>query len=375
MKKTKIIFITSVNNSQQRMELSLFFTESDMEEIIAKYPILIEDQLTLLGRQVSLGSLRVDLLFRDRFDETLVVELKKGVIKREHVGQIMEYSGTLYDEKPVRLMLVSNRVPPAFRRSLEYHGIEWREITQERFTQFLIVNDKPLLERLQKVRPSAVVYKLRRQKLPERGIKEVSLHTITDVRKVFENFRAMRNFVAGEGIVEESVDSWQRARKEAKEKYAILFSLENLENLTAEDFESFLYFRNNRSWTNLYRRGLEATRNMSYLKKALTLLQDESVDIRTRINLVLHGGNYHVKGIGKNIVTAILHVCDKRDRYGVWNGPTEGALEKLRCLPRRTYNNGEYYYRINTKLNQLKKELQTDLIMVDSFIWHVNKEY
>jgi len=357
------------------MELFLFFTESDMEEIIAKYPVLIEDQLTLLGRQVSLGNLRVDLLFRDRLGDTLVVELKKGVIKREHIGQIMEYSGTLYDEKPVRLMLVGNRVPQSFRRSLEYHGIEWREITQERFTQFLRQNDRPLLERLQKVRPSVVIYKLKPHKLSKRGMKEVSPPRRMDVKKAFQNFSAMRYFVAGEGIVEESVDSWQRARKEAKEKYANLFSLENLENLTAEDFGSFLYFRNNRSWTNLYRRGLEATSNMSYLKRALKLLQDESVDLRTRINLILHGGNYHVKGMGKNIVTAILHVCDKRDRYGVWNGPTEGALKKLGRLPRRTYNKGEYYFRINTELNQLKKELKTDLIIVDSFIWHINKEY
>jgi hypothetical protein len=346
-----------------------------MEEIIAKYPILVEDQLTLLGRQVTLGSLRVDLLFRDRFGETLIVELKKGVIKREHIGQIMEYSGTLYDEKPVRLMLIGNRVPPAFRRSLEYHGIEWREMTQGRLTQFLKENDRPLLERLQKIMPSAVIYKPRQFPSSRQELKEENLRTISDVKNAFQKFRTMRSFAAGEGIVEESVDSWQRVRKVAKKKHANLFSLENLESLTAEDFESFLYFRNNRSWTNLYRRGLEATKNMPYLKKVLTVLQDESVDIRTRINLVLHGGNYHVKGIGKNIATAILHVCDKGDRYGVWNNPTEGALRKLERLPRRRNNNGEYYYEINTELNQLKKELETDLIMVDSFIWYINKEY
>lgn len=320
------------------------FTERDMEEVVAKHPDLIEDGLTLLDRQVFIGLLRVDLLFRDKFGDTLVVELKRGTIKREHVGQIMEYSGTLYNNKPVRLMLIGNRVPPSFKKSLEYHGIEWKEISEEQIIQYL---------RKKEGRPP--------------------LEPRENIAKVFQRFRNIRDFVAGEGIIEESVDSWYRARKEAKEKYARLFSLENLRNLTAEDFESFLYFRNNRSWTTLYRRGCEAAENMHDLKKALSFLQNESVDIRTRINSVLYGGSYHIKGLGKNIATAILHICDKKDKYGVWNNRTEGGLKKLERLPRRTYNNGEFYCRINIELNRFKKELKTDLIMIDSFLWYVDK--
>lgn len=90
---------------------------------------------------------------------------------------------------------------------------------------------------------------------------------------------------------------------------------------------------------------------------------------------VLHGGSYHVTGVGKNLATAILHICDGEDRYGVWNTRTEGGLKKLGRLPRRTYNNGEFYHRINMELNQLKKELNSDLIMVDSFMWYVDKNW
>lgn len=131
------------------VSMALELSESDMEEIIAKHPEIIEDGLTLLGRQVSVGHLRADLLFRDKFGDTLVVELKKGNIKREHVGQIMEYSGTLYEQRPVRLMLVGNRVPPSFRRSLEYHGIEWREMTNRNYIEYLKDKDPELLEHLQ----------------------------------------------------------------------------------------------------------------------------------------------------------------------------------------------------------------------------------
>ena len=77
--------------------------------------------------------------------------------------------------------------------------------------------------------------------------------------------------------------------------------------------------------------------------------------------------------MGKNLATAILHVCDKEDKYGVWNNRTEGALEKIGRLPRRTYNNGEFYSRINSELNRLKRQLDTDLIMVDMFMWYIDK--
>jgi hypothetical protein len=344
----------------------LFFSERDFEKILARHPILIEDGLTLLGRQVSVGSLRVDLLFRDRFGDILIVELKKGVIRREHVGQIMEYSGSLYDGKPVRLMLVGSRVPPSFQRSLEYHGIEWRELSEEKLLQFIEANNKPLLKSIGAERPTIIPMK---PPTIEYNGKPISKD---ELEKVFQAFKTIKHFDAGR-ITEISLESWYQARIKAKEKYAALFSQPHLNNLTREDFDSFLYYRNNRSWTNLYRRGKEVANNINRLKKVLAYLQDESIDIRVRINSALRGGSYHVKGVGKNLATAILHVCDQEDKYGLWNNRTEGALQKLGRLPRRTYNKGEFYSRINVELNKLKEELDTDLVIVDSFMWYVDK--
>jgi len=194
-----------------------------------------------------------------------------------------------------------------------------------------------------------------------------------DLEKKFQDFKAMKHFSAGERIIEENIESWHHIRKNANEKYAILFSQPHLKDLTKEEFASFLYYKNNRSWTNLYRRGLEAASKIEDLEKAIAYLQDEEIDIRVRINSVLIGGRYAVKGMGKNIATAILHVCDKEDKYGVWNNRTEGGLEKIGRLPRRTYNKGEFYFRINSELNRLKKQLDTDLIMIDMFMWYIDK--
>jgi hypothetical protein len=193
-----------------------------------------------------------------------------------------------------------------------------------------------------------------------------------DLKKIFQAFKDSFPLIAGGGITENSLESWHRARVNAKEKYALLFNQPRLKDLTKEDFYSFLYFENNRSWTNLYRRGKEAADKIGDLKKAIAYLQNESVDIKVRVSSVL-GGSYYVRGMGKNLATAILHVCDGNDRYGVWNNRTEGGLLKLGRLPRKTYNNGEFYHSINMELNRIKKELNTDLIIVDSLMWYVDK--
>jgi len=206
------------------------------------------------------------------------------------------------------------------------------------------------------------------------GISPILRSALTvDLEKAFQDFKAIKHFIAGEGITEENIESWHQIRKNAKEKYAILFSQPHLKDLTREEFESFLYYENNRSWTTLYRRGLEAASKIRDLKKAIAYLQDEDIDIRVRINSVLRGGDYYVRGIGKNIATAILLVCDKEDKYGLWNNRTEGGLEKIGRLPRRTYNKGEFYFRINSELNRLKRQLDTDLIIIDCFMWYIDK--
>ena len=104
--------------------------EKQFEDILIKYPGLIEDGLKLKGRQVNVRGKRVDLQFEDRHGFNLIVELKKGPIKREHIAQLMDYEGYFLssDDPTVRVMLVGNRVPPNLRRSLDHHGFEWKEI-------------------------------------------------------------------------------------------------------------------------------------------------------------------------------------------------------------------------------------------------------
>ena len=116
------------------------FQEKDFEDIICKYPELIEEGLTFLGRQVTLYGRRMDVLFEDKFKNKLIIELKNGPIKDEHIGQILSYEGMLLsaEDPTIRVMLVGNRVPPNIKRSLDHHGIAWREITHSWMKEFLL---------------------------------------------------------------------------------------------------------------------------------------------------------------------------------------------------------------------------------------------
>ncbi len=104
--------------------------EKDFEDALAKYPELIEEGLRLIGRQKVLYGRRIDLLFEDKLQRQLLVELKSGPIRDEHIGQLMHYEGALLsgDNPDLRIMLIGTRVPPNIRRSLDHHGIAWKEI-------------------------------------------------------------------------------------------------------------------------------------------------------------------------------------------------------------------------------------------------------
>ncbi len=113
--------------------------ERQFEDIIERYPELLENGLIVKGRQVSVKGKCIDLLFEDGYGQKLIVELKVGPIKRDHIGQIMDYEGHLLtpDDPTVRIMLIGNRVPNNFRRALDHHGIEWRELPESKLIKFL----------------------------------------------------------------------------------------------------------------------------------------------------------------------------------------------------------------------------------------------
>lgn len=123
--------------------------EKYFENVLQRYPELIEEGLTFFGRQINVGGKFVDLVFKDRHNQKLIIELKKGIIKREHVAQLLDYEGYFLstDNPHIRVMLIGNRVPVNLRNSLDHHGFEWKEIPVPELVTFLKnKNDVELLD-------------------------------------------------------------------------------------------------------------------------------------------------------------------------------------------------------------------------------------
>ncbi len=156
------------------------------------------------------------------------------------------------------------------------------------------------------------------------------------------------------------------ARDQVFAVYQPIFSPEHIPKLTKEEFKSFLVLDNNKHWSGLHRQGSRICANMKALRKALTGLLDESQDLAKRLNLAVDA----VKGMGKNIVTAILFMAYP-DKYGVWNNKSEAVMQELGLWPEfdRGTSFGQKYAVLNTLLNRLKNDLGTDLWTLDS-LWH-----
>lgn len=90
--------------------------EKDIENLLEKYPedFLPQRKLVLIGRQMQLGGYRADLVFQEGPKAKLVIEIKRGLLMREAIGQIGVYYGLLRQANPseeIQLMLVANIIP------------------------------------------------------------------------------------------------------------------------------------------------------------------------------------------------------------------------------------------------------------------------
>lgn len=107
--------------------------EKDIENIIARHPneFFPASGLKLVGQQVKLGTCYADIIFTDKYDRTIVVEVKRGILSRDGAGQIMEYYGLLKQQDPakvIELILCANVIPHERKLFLENAGIECKEL-------------------------------------------------------------------------------------------------------------------------------------------------------------------------------------------------------------------------------------------------------
>ncbi|MGO9121684.1 MAG: endonuclease NucS domain-containing protein [Desulfomonilaceae bacterium] len=116
--------------------------ESQIEDVFeAFYKQLLSQDLTLVGRQCIYGNRRVDLLFKDEGNRSVVVELKRDAPTKEDLGQLLEYAGLI--ENP-RMVLVAPIISSLIKRAFDHYGIEYLEYSLKKISELHdLIKDKP----------------------------------------------------------------------------------------------------------------------------------------------------------------------------------------------------------------------------------------
>lgn len=300
--------------------------EKDLEDIISKYPDLIEEGLTLKGRQLTLYGRRMDLLFEDRFKRRLILELKKGPIKDQHIGQILSYEGMLLsaDDPTIRIMLVGNRVPPNIQRSLDHHGIAWKEITFSHLKGFLSEKaDEPFLHLLDD--EDSTFYK--------KPAENNNQHVYQSPEELIAALKASENYKNFRGILKHKSDNEDEA------KSIILKNLGNLNNdhikrIIALVDEPYLYKKNGKSYNHpWFGRLLQSNTGKLFnadpvkLNNWFNVVSNNHFPAEKKIDLLLNEP-YNIPGLNVGFITLILYILD-RNEFSIW---FQGLHDGLRLI-------------------------------------------
>lgn len=114
--------------------------EKDMEDLIVKNPqkYLNEPELKLVSRQYSIGPYRFDLLFQDRHNGKVIVEVQCGTLDRNHTYKILDYFDEYKKRNPstfIDLIIVANKITQERRDRLNSYGISFFEISESIFLE------------------------------------------------------------------------------------------------------------------------------------------------------------------------------------------------------------------------------------------------
>ena len=190
---------------------------------------------------------------------------------------------------------------------------------------------------------------------------------LSRLRRTLESIRS--------GSDQELVDIAE-ARDEVMDHYRPIFDRSTLAQLTANQFKSFLFFKNNRHWKSIHRQANQIVSDMDGLRAALGVLLDEGRPLTDRLReLRPKNRDPLVKGLARSVITPILLIAHP-EKYGVLNQVAESAMLDLGIWPQleRGADFADKYSAVNAILLDLARELETDLWTLDALWWGVAPE-
>jgi hypothetical protein len=308
--------------------------EKDFEDILSEYPDLIEEGLKLKGRQVTLYGRRIDLLFEDRFGRQLLVELKAGPIKDEHIGQILSYEGMLlsHENPTIRVMLIGTRVPPNIQKSLDHHGIAWREISHSRLRAFL--EEKNDIKFLDLVKPDMPVLKVQESRIktsPSPGENRFpSLAPGANIEEFLSIVKASERYLSYKTVVN------QKEYNESRAKEILTGNMGNLTpdhltevfNLVDEPYQYFYMGKADKHpWFGrlIKLNAFKSLKDSNFrINQWFSYLNDPQIKLENRIDTLIKG-DLKITGWDMGFTTLMLYILDK-SRYSVWFEPQHKGL-------------------------------------------------
>jgi RecB family endonuclease NucS len=99
--------------------------------------------LKLIARQFRIGSYIFDLLFEDRHNGKLIVELQRGVLDRNHCNKIFDYLDEFRSQNPkefIDVIIVANEITSERKKMLSAKGVKYREIPEQSFNEKKTIN-------------------------------------------------------------------------------------------------------------------------------------------------------------------------------------------------------------------------------------------
>jgi hypothetical protein len=192
----------------------------------------------------------------------------------------------------------------------------------------------------------------------------MSTHTFSDF--ALGQLRAAKAAMVDDVEIAEILES----QDEVLARYGPAFQPDRMKTLEEDVLRSFLRIENNHHWSGLHRQVNRVCADMAATRAALAELVNDARPISDRMQPVTD-----IKGMGKGIITAILHVAYP-DKYGVWNNTSNDGLDDLGLLPRppRGASFGERYAAVNEVLVALANELDVDLWTLDTIWWYLGDD-
>ncbi len=192
----------------------------------------------------------------------------------------------------------------------------------------------------------------------------MSIRKVTD-QQIHEIEQALKPFLS-----KTQTDERRSQVEEVNRRFGNVFCKDRIGDLTEEDFVEFTKFSINHRWNGIHRHNGKILKNFSKLKKALTILVDESKPISERLDYLRPpGGGTVVPGLGRSVFTAILAVCYP-DKYPVWNQKLDKCLVRFGITFPTSARHAERYVEITRFSLEVCRKLNCSLADYD-LMWHL----